>query len=453
MPEYASPDILHDAPQTPERMPQELFFKLLNRVGNHEAKLVTLGIVLSEPAEWFTRADLEDEIESRHERYAGWIPSAAVAFGYLETLQPTGLINQGFTQGRRSSMAVACRASEVQKWHPACLAMVGEELEWSLFYPDISLQQILGRTGSPSSVRSPEVRFTIYEELLTSPIPAPAAADIISALSGLYPRGDLIRTQLQALRDLEIIDINSSHSDEFDPLLEIIDPVFSHDSLAFEQLRPETKVLYKAMQSFHATGISILTSSELEKACFALDNTIDRTVLHKLVNQGRSLRSTTLPGIRLVDNKDIETGKYSRVSLRPGVKGAVYDLTTRLEKVVAGEGIEESRQKALYILEEPELFSYLMAKARRFSSIHKASPAEGGHERLASKVALAVDLLGRATVREAQARLKKDGIILNRDVIRLMLISLVEGGDFEVSLVQPNPAKRTRVAQYSRVEE
>src|SRR5581483_11550407 len=115
----------------------------------------------------------------------------------------------------RKEPVTAYRSSELgEQWG---LAFTGVLLDWTLRYPDISLQQLLGVTASSGASRSPETRYRIYQELITHPGGELSQAEISHDIGN--GGRDAVNQTLYDLKDLGILEIDSRLS-YYNPLFQ-----------------------------------------------------------------------------------------------------------------------------------------------------------------------------------------------------------------------------------------
>ena len=139
---------------------------LLAGLGNHEAKLLTL-LAMGLNDHYLSGSQLGNKFRAFIGQDAEWIPSINVPFGYCQnSLEPLGHVVEGRVKGHRGP-TVAYKISEHGK--KTGIPYAGLLAQWSLRYPEISLQQVFGPTHSKGEVRAPESRIQLITELLTTP--------------------------------------------------------------------------------------------------------------------------------------------------------------------------------------------------------------------------------------------------------------------------------------------
>ena len=110
-------------------------------------------------------------------------------------------------------------------------------------------------------------------------------------------------------------------------------------------------------------------------------------------------------------------------------KKPIHDLVQTLEDVATEDGAELYSARAREILEDPELFLTLIAKAKRFSASHAAQIET--HAGLQQRITEAVKVLGRAEVSAIHQHLQATGRPVNRGTIHQTIRELVDNETVE----------------------
>jgi hypothetical protein len=142
------------------------FTSCLNRVANHEAKLLLAAAMADQPEKWFTSRELHNVMYELQGSALAWPLHRAAPISYCtKSFFPAGFVERGSVASPSGAVQLlAYRATKkAKKW---CSAMHGALVDWSLEYPDISLQEALGQSTSPTKTHSPEIRYGIYLSLL-----------------------------------------------------------------------------------------------------------------------------------------------------------------------------------------------------------------------------------------------------------------------------------------------
>jgi hypothetical protein len=441
-----------------DAMPRQFFLDFLNRGLNHEFKLVTAGLFLTRAGEWFGASLLSSETKKLQGNKPGWEQDPSTGLNYCSrNLEPAGVLEKGqvFSNstrwGPRYIEAYRCNTENQQ----TALAMVGETAEWGLTYPDLSTQVVLGGSVSPSELKSPELAWNIYRQIIAYPNRSLSAQDIFNALLEANPgyQYEPVTRRISELDNLGLIDYRTTQDADYDPVVRITDPEFNHKSHNFALVRPETRAIYETMQSLFSQGISVINTKGLIEACLQTNPAIDAYTLNAIFTMARSENSTYLPGLTLLDNHGIEEGKSSSVVLSEETAEPIADLTTRLNNLANGVGLPEAVEKALKIMGSKKAIRKLTAKAKHFSAAFSASEAEGGHEKNVKLVTTKARALGICSIAEVQAGLREDDITVSTQTIRTILDNLVKKGEFEGLLVPKAPPRKRTIKKYREVTE
>lgn len=230
----------------PERMPRQVFYDLLNGVGNHEAKLLVSALITSQPERWFSTTGLKHELRSRQGIHPGWIQEPTTTFQYCSnSLEPIGAVVKGRVAGERHEVDAYKTSDTGQKYG---LAFAGEILDWSLAHPEVSVQQILGSTSTTGAVRSPETRFHLLEAILSHPTESPSEKDIVDSLNDLHSE-DGVENSLNFIRHAGLIEITATPQEDFNPLVMITGPTSNKEVFRIgngaQAVRATIDMLYK----------------------------------------------------------------------------------------------------------------------------------------------------------------------------------------------------------------
>lgn len=415
------------------------FLNFLNGAANHEAKLLSLAVMLSHPEKWYTTASISRELHQRQGEHLVWDMSPQTAFSYCkESLEPIGAVLKGNIKGKRLHEVTAYKANEDNLKHN--LALTGFLLDWSLRYPDLSLQRVLGNTASVGSVRSPQVRYQIYLDLLTTG-DIPAIEDIGQSLEGAgYVNDDSITRQVQVLRDTGIVDLHSKQMD-YNPELKIIDPEFKHVVLKLEDRTPITQAVYAAIKRLGAdTTISLGNLIDnIGESNPALDKAEIRTKLVTAISSGKGYT-----GLEIVPGTAVPQHQFSSVEFTDSAEAAILDLCQGLEALRDGYDLKKYASLASKLIQDPGTFSKLMEKAMKNSASYLASE---GRAQLNDRIIKIVRQTGAITTRQVMETLKETSDrSIGLDSVRNVLNGLVKEGVLSVGNGEgPRRAKQTRI--------
>lgn len=146
--------------------PTQSIPELASRVLNHEAKLMVF-MALSEQATALTAVQLHKRVTEPQKEYETWTPNTLGASLYCrQSLIPADTVSEEQIRLRRAEVR-AYRLTDCGR--NLAVPAAGFLLDWSLRYPEVSLQNLLGCTNSSGQVRAGETRVRILEGALVSP--------------------------------------------------------------------------------------------------------------------------------------------------------------------------------------------------------------------------------------------------------------------------------------------
>jgi len=437
--------------RSPELLTEQQQFQLLSAVGNHEAKLLTAAVIASSPDRSFRPSTLYNELVDRQGDFAGWKPARSAAWQYCEhSLEPIGAVVRQTVFGHKGPTSAYVATELGSQW---VLPLAGTLLDWSLQNPDHSLIPILGGTVSPSGIRSPEVRFGIYQALveLSEEQQGASYRHLASSIANDRLHDDLITEQIRDMLSLGVLK-GVSLKAQYNPGVEIIDPNFRHLTYGFESLLPETKAIYSAMETMYGAGSA---STDLDALVSEITKqpgnaSLDPYSIRLSILKGISPGSTNYPGLRLT-LREIPLDQQTSIWLDPELASPITDLVKRVESLFAGQNIEALTSRALEIITNPKDFAALMAKVERFSP-QVASHTEG-RESLNQRIISIIGKLGTVSLKDIQAELSTQGRRMTVDGIRTALEPLVEAGSLSLSKRPASDIRRNMINIYRLPED
>ena len=202
----------HEHGAMPEQVGDEQLGDLLAAIGNHENKALLSAAMI--PNKIYSRHDLEVLFNGMQGEEPVWRVDSGLPFGYcLHSLAPIGLVTKELID------AESGRVGFIKTEYGAGVgdALAGHLLRYSLEHPDISLQQLFGRTSTNSAegTRSPFGRIAIFGELLTRELPVRVSD--LEASHGGSGTGS-ISDHLRNLAKNKIIELENRSSS--DPIME-----------------------------------------------------------------------------------------------------------------------------------------------------------------------------------------------------------------------------------------
>jgi len=317
------------------------------------------------------------------------------------------------------------------------LALAGFVADWSLRYPDWSVQALFGRANKYAAVKAPEVRYQVYKTLLeTNNL---SIIKLAAAIPGV--KSESMHTQLAPMYEQGILEKQSVIGNN--PHLKIVRTEIPVEASA-ELMTREVRALYDAMQQL-GVGTVIAMNDLVDKA-LEQDDTIDGVLLRDRLHGGPS--SGWLTAVQFVDHDLKSRDERSAISITEAARGPVKDLCKGIAAIQDGhDGMtRDAVERAKDILGTPEDFRALIAKGRSSSlNTKRLSPAEN-HRQLLSIVAD----LGSVNAEGLRAAL---GNRLLTPVIKTLMKALIEAGKVEVEQRPRRPHSRSMETFYRIKEE
>ncbi|MGD0283990.1 MAG: hypothetical protein ABSB12_00095 [Candidatus Saccharimonadales bacterium] len=419
-----------------EKLTPKEFLGFLNGVANHEAKLLTSAIILNYPNIPFKVRTIRQNLIDLQGEEDGWRNFAPSLGGDYcrNSLAPIGAVVRADIVGKGDQLVEAYKASDKG---PLFLPYVGALLDWSLRYPQFSLQEIFGKTQTPGQTRSPQTRFYIYKDLIENP-EGISVANLQSGAAGAeYVQDDAITKQVNALLDEGVVTFSSKSSNN-NPEVTINDTSYNGTNDLYDTSR-ENQGIYKFISQC-SNGAKIDLESFIE-GVLVVDPSLDPVKLRNKLIRGCG-RGNAYPNLVM----PVESSDFSKVQLVEGYIEAINNLLSRLEECLKGSG-DIYKQKMNVILYSPALFANLMKKAKSFSK--SVAAHNMGHVVLEEHLSRLVEEAGSMTTEQAMTSLGHEvGRKLSRDAIRTILNELVRKGDLECNLHSVDKTHSRKIKYY-----
>ncbi len=336
---------------------EQQFYDLLNYAGNHELKLLTGSVILTNPDTAFSAASLLRTINnSQGDGEPAWKFKSTMLRQYCtHSFMPIDLVTETETAGQRGKPVPGYQAQPTDL--EAKLGCLGSLLEWSLDHPNTSVQNAFGLTRSSTQVHSPEMRHRIYKTLLTTG-EGITMLDISRLLEGPSYGGEQgTSIQLRRMQELGLLSIKSVIGEN--PEVVINDTRWS-SSHRFEDAQPQLRAVISACKQIGQGQTT--TVNDIVAEALKIDSGIDGAALRSRIMASINRPGTGYSWLERVDDR---SPQLTYVSFAPEAKGPITDLHERLETVEAGD---YRKSKAVgKILGDSDAFSVLVAKAKRFS--------------------------------------------------------------------------------------
>lgn len=429
-----------------DTLPEERMYEMLGGLGNHEAKLAVTAIIANEPERWFAEADIYNEVKDRQGAQPGWVPDRKGPIKYCaNSLGPVGLVVRGTVDSVRGE-TTAYQASEDSI--ESALALSGALMDWSLTYPDVSLQRIFGITAAKGEYRTPELRYKILKvisdyrddrELTYSDIANQVMDERIDRFNVYANLREMGRSGILAIENIDVAT---------DTKMQIVDPEFSHIAFDFSELQPTTRAAYNAMGILASQGRREISFNDFKTTALESDPSIDLVALRQLWSSGLSAKSENMPGLAEIERNFSDKGIFTKVQLTPEHANALQDLVTRLELLtVSSSAVAEYKQLAVQLIADPSSMAKLFAKAQRFSS--NVLGQHEGSEVAQERVLSIVKSLGEVTVAAVYEEMNKQGDRRGKDAAIHLLGLLVKRGELQVERKQNDQTKKRKVNHYT----
>ncbi len=420
------------SPESSEQFTERQFYDFLNGAGNHELKLMTGALVLSDPDTVHTAASLRRAVIDRQGEPTVWNVQASILSSYiLQSLEPSGAVNSLSVLGERGKIVTGYRAAPNHRAEK--LSLTGSLLSWSLDNPDISLQQVFGITSSNSELRSPEMRHRIFTTILSA-AEAKSVPQLHQELQEVnYGFRQGLELQLERMKELGLVELRSNTG--HDPKVQILNTEFEHLSKTLEGTLPETRAIYAALGKIGQRKTA--TINQIVSVALSLDPTIDPTLARqKLLN---SVVTKGYPGLKIIETDQEFRSLASRTIVKLGALAArpVIDLCERLNDARENDPTQNI-DLAKRIIASPSDFRALIIKTRRFSPAVVAS--DTGLESLKQQLVDIVKTSGEVTASEARNALRdQHAREISSRRVNAVLSQLVEDGSLEQDVIYKNP--------------
>lgn len=436
--------------------------ELLSGVGNHEGKALLL-LYLS----------MSGGMQAGYPMYKGfkdfigtgssWVPSSTVPFKYCtDSLEPIGQVAKGSAPSIRGT----AKAYEVTDFgRTVGVPTVGLLLDWSLEYPDISIQQVFGPTHSKGEVRAAHNRLSVLSELATSVETGLA----ISAVSGTDPKlWETHEYQDRMKTASSVVEVLSKHgvllvdrvSEDNDSLHRITGPNSDNPRSTQGIFR---KAINKLIETKLQDGEEFFSSEECIQFSIEyihgenelIDPAEIRTRVGQLMNTGY------LRGVRLARNTDIANlervdlfndGNLTRVSINPKHREAIEALVGIAMDVEDKNQSEFARGKKLAnaISTDHSSKIKLIDKSYAFSAAAQKRP-------ISETQNIIMEILSGNGPMDAESIMKEYGLRDQRPLglssIKIILGRLAGAGRVEVDKARHNPSLKKRRNFYSAIED
>lgn len=382
-----------------DQFTERQFYDFVNGAGNQELKLLTGALILASPDVVHTPATLGRTIRDKQGEPRVWNLQSSIPGSYCrESLEPSGVIFSLRLLGERGGTTTGYQA--VKDHLPEKLSVAGSILGWSLDYPDLSVQQVLGVTTSSSETRSPEMRHRILTAIITGD-KAKNVSQLRQALQeSNYEHRQSLDMQLKRMEELKLIELSSNTG--YDPTVQILTSEFKHSSKSLRDTLPETQAVYAAIRQIGQGETR--TINQIVSVALTINPAIDPTrTRQKLLN---GVVTKGYPGLKMIETEEELQRSGSRTVVRLGSLAVqpVTDLCERLKDARENDPTQNIQLAKRIIANETD-FRALVTKARKFSNYVVARAT--GVELLESQLIEIVSDLGEVTPASARNALQE----------------------------------------------
>lgn len=304
------------------------------------------------------------------------------------------------------------------------LAVTGLMLDLALEYPDVSLYEIFGKTGSksPEQRRSPFTRLQLLQELLNHSS-SPLSINNIAHEMLVIP--SLVSSQVTALEKIGILEVARFQRGASDKLVTVtdragFDKVLLHPN---KSLVPTLIHDYLKNQADSGNHSDVGIEDIIDNACIASPET-PREMIRSAISE--TMANWEKEGF-ITTTSDFSQEQRSFVKIAPDKFQMIEDLMIRIRGIMEGDQsyLDWGAKRAAEILSDPEKVNLLLAKAKEASPFKHREP-------LSSYKARVIGLLlqaGEATAEALTDQIVESGKPTNYASVLRVLNILAAGNE------------------------
>ncbi len=425
---------------TPQSIPE-----LASRAFNHEAKLMVFMALDCQPTA-LTASQLHRAMNEPQQEYPTWVPNSMAAYSYCrQSLVPAGTVSEELVIARQ----IEARAHRLTDYgERLAVPAAGFLLDWSLRYPNVSLQDLLGNTNSSGKFRAGETRSRVLEDAISAPAIGglsvrAAFADVIDPdWESLEYKQERTRIS-KAVNALAVAGILCAETVEFDDDREllIVDPHMP-DNVANQPRYEVARALYEVIAVLDAKRTDrdaplaigyndavVLTLNRLSDQGLQVDPMKVRRAIHNAYFSQRFYK-----GITKADPARFNDGALTRFRVKDDHNDAVEEFLSILK--ILEDDDERMRREGLGLLQEvkqdPAQRAQIMSKAFAFSPYAQKKSTLA----TAVEVETLVAERGQGTLHElTDAYREMVGRPIKSETMRNVLVLLVARGKVVVEMV------------------
>ena len=354
---------------TEGELPEARIFDLLSSVGNAENK--ALELIAMREGGIYSKFYFYQEVMSHQTESTGWRMNAAVPFRHCEaSLSPIGLVTREALSPDGTAWGYEITRYGIETGIP----FAGLLLKWSYEHPKHSLYKMFGATTSTSmkdeqtleKKRAQETRYKIFWEIGTNPnnrIKPQYIADEINENSSL------VGTHLSSFSKNGIVSYERSEKGKSYSYFRIKEGVSDKDPKHdLHNKKLSTEIYNFITLSFKQRPSEYLSVEEI------VDHLVEAYPEYEGIGRKwlSSRTAATLSDLErqgYVERKKFGYGFHSELALSDEQRVAIVSLVTLIDNFKNGDRqtIEEGKRFAQKVLNDSQLFSELMLKAKEAS--------------------------------------------------------------------------------------
>lgn len=403
-------------------LPEAELYPVIDSVGNHPAKMLTLGVLSEQPHVFYSSSNIGTRLRKLQGDNPGWLQQSNNFKKYCEkSLGPIGMLVESKIDGQRGHPVDGYRIS--QKGLEIGIPAAGALLEWELENPNLSLQKLLGSSNTPGEVeaRMPTARSRVYEELITHPNNEASFSDIMTNTRETFSR---VETIINELRHAGVISVETK-TEPGERTLLLSEPDMEYIFPQIDNVLPETLALYGTAGYLVAKRVSRITGDAFLEEMSSNFPDLDPTVVWKRLIFARAAGRVACIELEPF-SEDVR--KKLKINLVEEYDEPVQDYLNRLSKLRHSPSyIEQSRNKVAEIMSEPALVASLMKKAQENSHCANALSIDTWRQILATKL-----LDGPQDTFSLHSSVSEDGYNISYTAFRQLIRELNEDGSFDI---------------------
>lgn len=425
---------------------EDVVHSFLDYVGNHEAKMLTAGIIFEQPDEQFTATDISKELLERQGDDPLWPDvKRSVGLGYCQrSLLPGNYVTSSMIPGLRGHEVEAFQAAE--QGRETTLALVGAMLQWSLDHPDVSVQELLATTSSRREERSPQTRYKLYRTLLDASEDM-TMLDVCTALGATEERDfHRVKLHLYALRNAGFITIEEKKRD-YSPLFKVNPRDPTHQEPQLRRTSAGVKAVYEVLDA-HAG--EIVSLDDLVSKVMATHPEVDPVeTRHKIIRSVYGRNRSGFASLEALESQSMAERRFTAIRLNEDARPVIQSFHDVIEDVRQGDRLGYYTEQALVILNDEDLFAQLMGKATNASAYYAVAHEDNAVQdaRILQLLQHAGALTTRSIVLQLNQETDQNPLTESRVIYRLQ--SLVRRGQLIAGARRVHAQKTAKLIHYA----